>query len=259
MAKQTKAARPETARVLLFDVECSPNIGYTWGRWEQTVIEFIKERQIICFSYEWLDTGEFGTLALPDFPGYKKNPDDNKALIRALHALYSKADIIVGHNLDRFDDRRANTDFIKHKLPPPPPHKTVDTLKIARKHFDFNGNRLSDLGAFLGLGSKVRHGGFELWKKCLAGCLKAWAKMRRYCRGDVRLLKKIYLRFLPWIVNHPNMTWNDRLEGCPNCRSKNLKREGRRYTKTGSTLRFSCRDCGRWCLGERAKGRWRFW
>lgn len=259
-ANQTKSERTETARVLLFDVESSPNIGYTWGRWEQNVIEFIKERQIICFSWEWLDTGEHGTLALPDFPGYKKNRDSNADLIRALHKLFSKADVIVGHNLDRFDDRRANTDFLKHGLPPPPPHKTVDTLKISRSRFDFNGNRLADLASFFKVGSKVRHEGFPLWRKCMAGDMKAWATMKQYNRGDVRLLRPIYTRLRPWMKNHPNMAAYDRHEGCPVCRGRMVRRTGVWLRGVTRCARFSCseRACGRWSTGKRTNGIWMF-
>ena len=261
MANQTKPARVETAaKILLFDLESSPNIGFTWGKFEQNVIEFIKERQIICFSWEWLDTGEHGTLALPDFPGYKKDPENNKALIAALHRLFSKADIIIGHNLDRFDDRRANTDFIKHGFPPPPPHKTVDTLKVVRKYFDFNGNRLSDLGAFLKVGSKVRHEGFPLWRKCLQGCLRAWAKMRRYNRGDVRLLKRIYLKLRPWIKTHPAIKVREdsnKNPPCPQCDERRLQGRGTSMTRKGRIPRVQCGACGFWPPIAWIKKAWR--
>jgi hypothetical protein len=258
-ANKTKSERTETAardlsKILLFDVETSPNISYTWGKWEQNVIEFIKERQIICFAWKWLGEKQSHSLGLPDFPGYKKNPDDNKALILELHKLISRADIVVGHNVDGFDDKRANTDFIKHNLPPPPPHKTIDTLKVARGKFQFNSNKLGDLGKFLGLGSKVEHWGFELWRRCMAGDPQAWSLMKRYNRGDVDLLEAVYLRERPWMTNHPNLNKPDGHVGCPKCRSVNFLKHGWNVNRWGSAPRFRCKDCYTTFSGQFMKG-----
>lgn len=236
------------ARILLFDVETSPNIGYTWGKWEQNVIEFIKERQIICFSWKWLGQRKTYVKALPDFPGYKRDRDNNKALIAALHKEISKADIVVGHNIDGFDDKRANTDFIKHGFPPPPPHKTVDTLKVARSKFQFNSNKLNDLGAFLKVGQKVKHSGFELWRQCMAGNPTAWRLMKKYNAGDVDLLERVYLKERPWMTNHPAMKQRgDNV--CPKCDSHNLISGGWLINRSGKKPRYQCKDCGSWSSG----------
>jgi hypothetical protein len=245
-------------KVLLFDVETSPNIGFTWGTWQQNVIEVIKPRQIICYAYKWLGDKHTEVVALPDFPGYKKNPDDNKALILSLHKLISEADIVVGHNVDKFDDKRANTDFIKHGLPPPPPHKTIDTLKIARTRFQFNSNRLNDLGTFLYLGKKVKHWGFELWRRCMEGDKKAWALMKRYNAGDVNLLERVYLKLRPWAKNHPDMNAKDNHVGCPVCRSVRIKRHGWNVNKHGISPRFQCQDCKKCVSGQLVRKELRF-
>lgn len=242
---------PETATVktLLFDVETSPNIGYTWGVWEQDVIEVIKPRQIICFSWKWLGEKKTNVLSLPDFPGYKRDRDNNKALVSELHKVISKANIIVGHNIDGFDDRRANTDFIKHGHTPPPPHKTVDTLKVARSKFNFNSNKLNDLGAFLKLGQKVKHSGFELWKGCMNGDAKAWALMRKYNKGDVNLLERVYLKVRPWITNHPAIKpreESNKNPPCPLCHERKLESRGYNISRKGKTPRAQCKACGHW-------------
>lgn len=253
-ANKTKAARPETAnaKILLYDLECSPNIVYTWGVWEQNVIKIIEPRQIISFAWKWLGEKKVHVLALPDFPGYAKNRKNNYLLIAALHRLISKADIAVGHNIDGFDDKRANTDFIKHQFQPPPPHKTVDTLKIAKRYFQFNRNSLGELGVFLDLGEKVKHWGFELWQRCLDGDPKAWILMKKYNKGDVGLLERIYYKLRPWILNHPAVSKRGDVE-CPHCRSKNLQSRGVRITRQGEVPRYQCRNCGAWAAGMLVK------
>lgn len=246
-------------KVLLYDVETSPNLAFCWGKYEQNVLgDFIKERQIISFAWKWLDEKEVHCLALPMFPSYKKKPDDNKALILRLHELISRADVVVGHNVNCFDDQMANTDFILHGLKPPPPHKSVDTLAVARAKFRFNSNKLGDLGKRLGLGEKVHTGGFELWAGCLRGDKKSWAKMVEYNKGDVVLLEKIYLKMRPWMTAHPNMNSADNHVGCPVCRSTKLTRRGWVIVAGGRRMRFQCMNCGKWVSGKIVKNEWKF-
>ena len=42
------------AKVLIFDIETSPNLSYTWGKWQQDVIKFQSEWEMLSFSYKWL-------------------------------------------------------------------------------------------------------------------------------------------------------------------------------------------------------------
>jgi hypothetical protein len=261
MATTTKPARVETAtRVLLYDIETSPNLAYVWGKFEQNALgDFVQERQIISFAWKWLGESEVQCLSLRSFSGRAKASDNNRALILRLHALMSQADIVVGHNVMEFDDKMANTGFVKHGLKPPPPHKAVDTLRIARDKFRFNSNRLNDLGKFLDLGEKVRHSGFDLWLGCLRGDPKSWTTMELYNKGDVTLLEKIYLKLRPW-GNHPSMTALDGFDGCPHCRAASKRVQWRGWQIAGGKRqrRAQCQDCGHWCRGVQTKAGWRF-
>lgn len=258
IANKTNRVGGETAtgriKVLLYDVESSPNVAYIWNKYEQNALgDFIKERQIISVAWKWLGEKEVHVIALPSFKSYKKRPEDNEALVRYFHKVISKADIVIGHNVAAFDDKMVNTDFLFHGLRPPPPHKTIDTLRVARSRFRFNSNKLGDLGARLGLGKKVSTGGFDLWVRCLRGDNKAWALMMKYNKGDVVLLEKIYLKLRPWMTNHPDMNAVERVFGCPVCRSKNTIRCGWHITMRGRQIRFKCKDCGKWSLGKLIK------
>lgn len=264
-ATKTKAVRPETApKVLLYDVETSPNVAYVWAKYEQDALgDFLKERQIISVAWKWLGEKQIRCLSLPMLPTYKKNPDDNSGLVIKLHELFSKADVVIGHNVDSFDDPMSNSEFLKHGLQPPPPHRTVDTLKFARHKFRLNSNKLNDLGKLLKLGVKVHTGGFKLWADCLRGDQKAWAKMALYNMGDVSLLEKVYLKLRPWMKNHPNM--NDGQSGlagaaCPVCGSNDYISMGTARFNGGYRHRFRCKNplCGKWFRGAIVGKEWRF-
>lgn len=255
----------ETAvRTLFIDHEKSPSEGYFWGGdglREQNIIKVTRHGQVFCTAWSWLDETRIDALAIPMLPSYRSDRLDNRGIIEKIHALYTEADIIVGHNIDRFDDRESNTEFIKHGFPPPPPHKTVDTLRIAWNKFRFTENSLGALGIFLGLGGKVEHEGFPLWEKCMAGDQRAWSKMVRYNIGDVALLKKVYFKFRPWITNHPNLTAFSERPGCPTCGADriNMIITKWRLTGTGRNPQFRCKKCGHYAAGKSTKARgWKF-
>jgi len=242
----TKTDNGDKLKVLLFDIETAPNIGYTWTKYETTVIEFIKERYMLCFAAKWLDAKTTEIHSLPDFKSYKKDMTDDKALVQKLWDLVDQADVVIAHNGDKFDIKVMNARFLANGLQPPSPYKTVDTCKVARGKFGFNSNRLNDLGIVLGLGKKFETGGFALWKGCMAGDKASWAKMKKYNKIDVTLLEKVYKRMRPWMTIHPNVGINRGRHACNHCGSKNTQNRGFAYAKIQKSQRYQCQDCYGW-------------
>lgn len=224
----------------MLDSETAPSVGYVWGKWEQNVIDFKAQWYILCVSFMWVG-GKVQNYALPDFKGYSKNKEDDRALILKVWELLDEADIVVGHNVKKFDLKKINARFIYHRLPPPSPYKVFDTLEAARKVMANNSNRLDDLGRDYELGRKLPHTGFHLWQGCMRGDKKSWKLMVKYCNQDVLLDYKFYKLIRPW-TTHPNMNADTSNANCPACGSKNLKPQGVR----GGYQRYCCGDCGRW-------------
>lgn len=238
-------AKSQKAKVLVFDIETSPNLGFIWGKFEQDVIDFVKEWYMMSFSYKWLGEKKTHVLALPDFKGYKKDPENDKELVKALWDLFNEADIIIAHNGDKFDIRKANAKFLEHGLGVPSPYKTIDTLKVARRHFALNSNKLDDLGQLLGVGRKVKHSGFALWKGCMGGDSSSWRKMKGYNKQDVILLENVYLKLRPWMSTHPNVNiYSGKVAACPKCGEHALRRNGVRRTQTTVYQQMICNKCG---------------
>lgn len=233
-------------KILLVDLETAPTLGYVWDLWETDVLKVVNPWYILCFSYKWLG-GKTHVISLPQFKSYKKTPRDDGELVKKLWELFEEADIIIGHNGDKFDIRKANAKFVKYGLTPPAPYKTIDTLKVARKYFKFDSNRLDALGDYLEVGRKVKTGGFDLWDRCMQGDMKAFKLMERYNKQDVDLLEKVYHKLKPFIQNHPNLNlFNGTEHNCPNCGSTNVQRRGYSYSRTNKYQRWQCLNCGSW-------------
>jgi DNA polymerase elongation subunit (family B) len=114
---------------ILFDIETSALVSRTWGTWDQTVIKVVEEWKILCFSYKVLGEKKVYVESLRN--------QDEKSLVKKLHVVLNSADIVIGHNGDKFDIRKSNAKFIEYGLPPTPDYHKIDTLKVAKKYFAF--------------------------------------------------------------------------------------------------------------------------
>lgn len=240
-----------TPKILLFDIETAPNLSYVWGQYEQNVLGHQQESYLLSFAYKWLGDKTVTCRSLPDYKKYKPGDTDDKGLVKDLWNLLDQADIIIAHNGDAFDLLKANTRFIYHGMEPPQFYRTVDTLKIARKQFKFNSNKLDDLGNFLGVGRKLKHTGISLWFGCMAGDKSSWDTMCKYNKQDVELLERVYLKLRSWAPRHPSLNvYLGRTEGCTKCGSSNTTKRGYAYTDVSRAQRYQCKDCKGYSTGK---------
>jgi hypothetical protein len=231
-------------KVILLDIETSPNVGYTWGKYDQSVIKQVRGWELLSFAWKELGKGKVTCIARPD---YKDKTD--KTLTAEVWKILDDCSAVIAHNGDRFDLAKLRAKFVAHQLPPLRPLKQIDTKKIAKANFGFFSNSLNDIARDLGLGEKIQTGGFELWEGCMAGDPKAWRKMRRYNAFDVVLLERVYLKLRAWHPTHPNLALID-IGGantdCPVCASEKVQRRGYQVLRLRRAARLHCQDCGHW-------------
>ena len=234
-------------KILFYDIETAPNLSYVWGHYEQDVVAHRKEWYILCVSYQWLGEKDVHVAALCDWADdYASDPENDFNVVQVLWHLIDEADIVIAHNGDKFDMRKANARFAYHRLGPPSPVRQIDTLKVARKHFMFNSNRLGDLGTHLGVGTKRSTGGFGTWAGCMRGDPSAWQQMKKYAKQDIVVLRNVYTQLRPWMTNHPNVTIFDDSKStmsCPTCGSLKIQKRGFKRTQVASYQQFQCLDC----------------
>jgi DNA-directed RNA polymerase subunit RPC12/RpoP len=227
-------------RVLLLDIEMSPNIVYAWRIFQQYVTpdQIVEPARPICWAAKW--SGEkkvfFSSI----------HGDGRFAMIEAIYQLLDEADIVIHFNGTSFDLPWLNGEFLLAGYTPPSPYKQIDLLTTVRKQFNFPSTKLGYLAEQLGLEGKVKHEGLKLWKDCLDGDEKAWQKMEKYNKRDVTLLEEMYALLRPWVPNHPNMALLNGKHGCPACGSRALVIRKYGYTSVGKFVQYRCSDCGKY-------------
>jgi hypothetical protein len=231
-------------KILILDIETAPNLAYVWRLFKTNVgLEQIKQNSsIISYAAKW--------LGKPDVYYVDTHVWSEKYMLESLNTLLDEADAVVTHNGNSFDLPRVRSRSLVCDLPPPSPYKQIDTYRVAKKYFGFDGNSLDALCRILGIGQKHnrKFAGFELWKELLQGNHDAWKELRVYNIKDVEITEQLYLRMRPWMSNHPNMPVFDEENkpACPKCGSHHLERRGFAYTNVGKFQRFRCHDCGGW-------------
>lgn len=227
-------------KILLLDIESSPNTAHVWGLWQQNVSinQLMESSYVLCYAAKW-----YGEKEVMFDSVHKSRP---KTMLKGIHGLLNDADAVVHYNGTKFDIPTLNKEFLLHSFNPPSPYKQIDLLRVVRSNFRFPSNKLDYVAQRLSLGKKHEHEGHELWVKCMNGDKDAWKRMEKYNIQDVVLLENLYSHLLPWIKSHPNHNLFSDGHVCPNCSSSSLQRRGTAISATGTYQRYQCRSCGTW-------------
>ncbi len=252
--KSTDAV-PLGVKILVFDIETSPNMAYVWRCYKENInpAQMITETKVICWSAKWLGSEEVmfdsisndmpeGNCSLQDWI-----EQDDSRVCATLYELFNEADIVVAHNGRAFDCTHLNTRWMGLGFPPPQPYQIFDTLKSARHVFNFPTNKLEGIAKYLGLGSKVSHQGFSLWTQCMGGDKDAWAKMEEYCVFDTVLLERVYMKIRAWDPRHPSVSLaagghTVRCRICASTAMHEIDKPSR--TAVSSFPTYRCESCG---------------
>lgn len=157
-----------------------------------------KEYYIICWAASYMGSVQiFSECVTPE----EARSWDDRRILERLHELMDSADIIAGHNVDAYDKKRVNTRFLLNGYEKPRTFRTLDTLKMARKYFSFQSNKLEFISLSLGFNPKKDMELDDWIQICMNGDEERIEKMRKYNIGDVREGKKVLEKFLPWV--HP--------------------------------------------------------
>jgi len=232
------------SKILVLDIETKPALVYSFQMYDTNISpeQVVDSGGTICFCAHWVGSKEFMF--------YSDWDDGHDVMIAKAHELLSQADAVVSYNGNRFDLPKLRGQFILEGLVPPPPPTSIDLIKTV-KQFGLDMNKLAYVGPLLGVGNKLKHEGFSLWRSVLDGDPKAQRRMKRYCIQDVMVTTRLYERILPFIDNHPHL--GDNKNECGACGSNHMQFRGFRRTKFFKVRRMQCQECGGWSTGTRQK------
>lgn len=242
-AQEEYVQKVRKPRIVSFDLEVAPALGYFYPPTWETGILKVKERQrLMSFAWQIVGQKKIHAQNLSDTDTYKVDKFNDKLLVTKLHEVMSSADILLGQNSDQFDVKMANYFFIMNDLDPIPPTKFIDTKKIAKRYFRFNNNTLDNLGEELGFGGKTAITYKDLWVKAyLEGDKKSWKLMDTYCKNDVDKTTKIYLKMRPFMRSHPSISRiTGEFDSCPTCGSYDYRLKSYRTNNTSRYHQYFC-------------------
>lgn len=233
-------------RILILDVERLDGITvqHWWDRGDlkNRYIRYedvVRQPRTTIVCAKWYDQPDVIQLAEWDKGGRKQ-------FLRNVHRLLERADIVVGHYVDNADIPWLRADLhIEAGLPPLPPFKTVDTLKVLRSTFK-SGAPFKSLDAFcqiVGLPAKTdRYDRHAMERAVTDKSVEDRERLVAYCTGDVIATQGLYDWCRPHIKNHPALfvDGKDKFMVCNRC-GHDTELIPRRYV--ADVLTYSMRRC----------------
>ena len=235
-------------KVLIFDIETAPLLGYVWGLWDNNVAlnQIHTDWYVLSWSAKWLGSSEKEIMYMDQRSA--SNIEDDSRILKAIWKLLDEADVVITQNGKNFDVKKLNARFILNGFQPPSSFKHIDTFLIAKKHFGFTSTKLEYMSGELCTKYKKlkdrKYAGFKLWKECLDGNLDAWKEMEKYNKYDVLSLEELYNKLIPWDNSVNFNVYHDRDEYVCKCGSTDFIKKGFYYTDVAKYQRHRCEKCG---------------
>lgn len=233
-----------STKVLLFDIETSPMVTYSWSNSPKFLPEhmIIKDWYVINWAAKWLFDDKMMTGVVTPEESIQR---DDERIVKDLWKLLDEADIVIAHFGDAFDIKMMNGRFLKHGLNMPMSYNSIDTKKVSSRKMRLPSHSLNYVSRYLGLEQK-NPTDFSLWERCMAGESSALKEMDDYCQQDVKVLEDVYLKLRPFIQPHPQMGFNIEADAkiCPTCGHDDLEKQGVYQTTVNQYDGFRCKKCG---------------
>lgn len=220
-------------KILVYDIETSRapamvfQTGKTYIRHEQLRDEF----KIISISYKWLGQDEVFSLE------WDSNHSDED-LMRKFLSVYNQADMVVGYNNDKYDNKWINTRAAKYRLEVNTLVKSFDLYKQIKKLMYLPSYSMKYVAKFFGVQQKLSHEGALMWDMIQFGTKEEQReyldKMIEYNVGDIITTEEIYLEMRRYLGHkvHIGVATGEEKYSCPNCGSENVREFNGNFTVT---------------------------
>ena len=230
-------------KILIIDIETAPMLSMHWRMYRENIgpNQVMSYPFVLTWSAKWRGEKKVYSDRLT---GKEARNQDDQRLVFNLAELIREADIVVAHNINKFDLPKINGRLAQMKMEPVGPVRTIDTLTLARKDLGLASNSLDNLLRYFGHDPKIKTD-FDLWRRCYLGEVKALKEMERYNRYDVVGLEMVFEDMLPYVRNVGRLVdadW-DGEDACPSCGSHDLQKRGFYRTNVSNFQRIYCKSC----------------
>ena len=245
--------------ILIYDLERVPGRaivkhrgltieGDFWdlGSWKHTIgrrihaDDVIEWPRTICAAWRWYGENKIHFAA-------EWHKGGHEAFIQTVWKAMDRADVIVGHNIVGFDNRKMLSDFMVYGIPRTSSFKAYDTLREARRA-GFESNTLDALCKRLGITAKSGAYSVATARAAVAGNAEARRELKSYNMGDIDASTAIYDRLRPYSSAHPHSVVGDghALDrvSCHACWGHDLAPNGVRLAQQILYREYRCNDCG---------------
>lgn len=234
--KSVAAPKQKGPRVLIYDIETAPLLGYCWSLWDNNIglNQIHSDWHVLSWAAKFLGEDDIYYQDQRD----AKNVEDDKEILQGIWKLLDECDFVITQNGKKFDQKKLNARFVIHGMKPPSAYRHIDVLQIAKSQFGFTSNKLQYMTDTLCTKYKksghAKFSGFELWSECLKGNLEAFCEMEDYNILDILSLEELYLIISPWDAKLPNFdVYDDEISN-----NEEWVKEGFVYSNLGKYDRY---------------------
>ena len=240
----------DPAKIMIYDIETPRVKFWAWRSGKQflngndLVDEPSNDPRIITVAWKWFGDNKIHTLR------WDKDQSD-EGLIEEFLEEYNQADMVVGINNDKFDNRWINARASKYGFYVNMHVKSLDLQKQARRFFYLPSYTLKFLCRHFDVTMKLSHEGIIMWDKIQTGTPEEQeeylGKMEKYNRGDIVSTEEVYLKMIPYLnhISHLGVVRGGNKFSCKHCGGTNIELVNTVYTSAGTIQRIMrCKDDG---------------
>lgn len=227
------------SNILIYDIETGRIPALVWWTGKQYVghEQLQGEAKIISISFKWLGDDKVHALT---WDKYHSDEEMMKEFLKS----YNKADMVIGVNNDRFDNRWINARAAKHRLNVNTFVRSFDVQKEMKRLFRLPSYAMKYVAKYFGLELKMEHVGIEMWNKIQFGTPEEQKEylqlMVDYNVQDIVVTEDIYLQLRKYMGHktHFGVLHGEEKFTCPNCGSYNVHMESTTVTPAGTVQRI---------------------
>lgn len=211
-------------KILVYDIETSraPAMVFQTGKTYINHTQLIDEFKIISISYKWLGQDEVFSLEW-------NSKHSDESLMRRFLPIYNQADMVIGYNNDKYDNRWINTRAAKYGLEVNTFVKSFDLYKQVKRLMYLPSYSMKYVAQYFGVKQKLSHEGIIMWDMIQRGTKEQQReyldKMIEYNVGDIITTEEIYLNLRKYMGHkvHIGVLLGEEKYTCPNCGSKDVE------------------------------------